>query len=1392
MDALEELNAATKLAASKRDMVEKVLLSLVAEWNSLLQIDSSTRRLLHDCFTDIQSREERLNALQQSVTYRSKVLDERTNSLENRLEEAERKEKSFIVMYEEKSKELKLRMKKFNFCKGFIDRRMKDFDLREEKIDEKKKLIEGIYEKFCLERSEFEKIEGLMDSRFEEVKLMEKKVEDREIELNRILVEFDVKVKNMVEKEKEIEVKEKSIKNREIKLDRVSAEFDVKMKNVVEKEKELELKERSFEDLKHNLDKTMVEIDVRMKNVVEKEKELDLKEKSIENCDIELDGALVEFDLIKKRVEEKEEELEAMEKSLGIQKIELDRGLVEFHEKKKNVVKKEKELDLKEKELALLRIDNEKKSKKLESRVESNNAKLSNQNLCRGYNSHKGDLNLEKKVVDKKKKELETKEKYFKEWVETIDSKEREVDSKIFSSEERYKELEIMEKKLADQLKEFELKENHFKEWVETIDLKVKEVNSVRILNEERCKKLDSIKKNLHDFLNVSIMKEQHLQDRSKSFKEKEKEVDKIRISSEERCKKLELEKRKLEDQMKELKVKNKQFSNVDHSIVKPEPWCDDDGSYADIRFSITMDGKNLLLYLINHKMDLDSVTDSVYNALRLSMDPAKIVLNALQDLYVIKEDKELEEDVVCKISILLLVQLRRISPHIQSYHKKIALELASKWKGKMKSSTEVVVFLHLLASYRLSSAFVPEEFSSLFEVIGPQTQISELFQLLGYPDQISDRIEVMLKEKRYVKAVEYVCVFGLREKFQPATLLKEFLKNALEVSKTLCENISSPVNKKDEAIDNIVASLHEALACIIRYKLESDYPPECIEMSIQRLAQQKEDENGRLSASNNDVEEQDTENICKSNKSSPEPTESCITWVDHEADDPKLSSKSDMALILADMNGKRLLMFLNENVEDHGLICNYVFDALKSSRESAKLVLDAIQGFHPRGLEIEDKHYKSTTIMRSCILLLEQLMKLSPEINPQVKEDAVRLALQWKAKTRTPLEILCFLHLIAAYNLNSNFEPSELEQLFETVSYLPHASQLCRVIQLMTSNHDMISSSNCHWHHKNSSGLKIQENTNNGASVIESTNSVKLVLDAMRNCYHSNLNDNRNLHIWVVKSFINLVDELLKNPRQIQPDVEEEAIRFALDWKTRIVDDRNKNPVEVLGLFYLLAICNSSVDSDELFGLFDRIYVQRKAPETVRLLRLEHKIPDFIRGLMKKDRLQAIRYIYEFKLVGNFRPVSILKDHICSQNLLPPKINWKKISSELKGKAMHKQLASLRAAVKCIKDHHLEVQYPPHNLLARIQQLEEQLKETTKRSEMPKKLGRKRHAAGSLEAQTQWCNRKHPRIEPLVETSLNVPPAFHSTKNVISCEEAYMRKKIMPLAFNPQNELYG
>lgn len=53
-----------------------------------------------------------------------------------------------------------------------------------------------------------------------------------------------------------------------------------------------------------------------------------------------------------------------------------------------------------------------------------------------------------------------------------------------------------------------------------------------------------------------------------------------------------------------------------------------------------------------------------------------------------------------------------------------------------------------------------------------------------------------MLKKQQHVKAVKYACAFGLRDKFQPASLLKDLLKNAEETSNTLREN-NYPVDKK-------------------------------------------------------------------------------------------------------------------------------------------------------------------------------------------------------------------------------------------------------------------------------------------------------------------------------------------------------------------------------------------------------------------------------------------------------------------------------------------------------------------------------------------------------------------------------------------------------------------
>lgn len=45
--------------------------------------------------------------------------------------------------------------------------------------------------------------------------------------------------------------------------------------------------------------------------------------------------------------------------------------------------------------------------------------------------------------------------------------------------------------------------------------------------------------------------------------------------------------------------------------------------------------------------------------------------------------------------------------------------------------------------------------------------------------------------------------------------------------------------------------------------------------------------------------------------------------------------------------------------------------------------------------------------------------------------------------------------------------------------------------------------------------------------------------------------------------------------------------------------------------------------------------------------------LSDFVKSLIQKgDRMQAIRYIYDFELVKEFPPVPILKDHLTFKKL--------------------------------------------------------------------------------------------------------------------------------------------
>ncbi|XP_039165401.1 CAP-Gly domain-containing linker protein 1 [Eucalyptus grandis] len=153
------------------------------------------------------------------------------------------------------------------------------------------------------------------------------------------------------------------------------------------------------------------------------------------------------------------------------------------------------------------------------------------------------------------------------------------------------------------------------------------------------------------------------------------------------------------------------------------------------------------------------------------------------------------------------------------------------------------------------------------------------------------------------------------------------------------------------------------------------------------------------------------------------------------------------------DFDGKNLQMFLYQHFQEHDRFCHKVLEIIQTSDDAAKLVLDAMEGFYPPDSRNKDGLLDIGVIRRSCIFLLENLILSSAEINPQEREAAMKLAVEWKGKlklspsTEHPLEVLGFLRLLVAYKLASAFDANGIQDLVNSVSQFQIAKELYQVV---------------------------------------------------------------------------------------------------------------------------------------------------------------------------------------------------------------------------------------------------------------------------------------------------------------------------------------------------------
>ncbi|EXB67650.1 hypothetical protein L484_010216 [Morus notabilis] len=159
-----------------------------------------------------------------------------------------------------------------------------------------------------------------------------------------------------------------------------------------------------------------------------------------------------------------------------------------------------------------------------------------------------------------------------------------------------------------------------------------------------------------------------------------------------------------------------------------------------------------------------------------------------------------------------------------------------------------------------------------------------------------------------------------------------------------------------------------------------------------------------------------------------------------------------ELKSLCINMDGKSLRLFLYNHAAEHDFICSEVCDALQYASDPAKLVLDAIPGILSSQPDF-DKSLSLNKVRKSCVLLLEQLINISPEINPQVKEEALMMANEWRANLgpqyQAGLNVYGFLHFIVAYGFTSNYEADELLGLLVTANQHKASPGLCQILGL-------------------------------------------------------------------------------------------------------------------------------------------------------------------------------------------------------------------------------------------------------------------------------------------------------------------------------------------------------
>ncbi|KAL4351264.1 hypothetical protein GQ457_06G017400 [Hibiscus cannabinus] len=595
-------------------------------------------------------------------------------------------------------------------------------------------------------------------------------------------------------------------------------------------------------------------------------------------------------------------------------------------------------------------------------------------------------------------------------------SKEDEIGRKEKLVKDQFEELRTKEQELGRQFRDLELGKKFCEERLREVELKQKQLEGLQLKEkglEKRCRDFEFEKERQRKDLEFSVEQcEQQLKEVKLMEKMIKEEIGLKEKSLKERCRDLEIIERGVQKRLEEIKREEEEFGQKERDL---EQRCRDVELSENCLQKGLKDLKLKSAQCEERFMELKSMEESITTQF--------------------EELKEKEEQFKLKMN------------HFEQCSRDFTMEKMSLEMGHQDLEAKQKHNEECLREIKLKEKQIEE--SSVELARKYELQFEDLEYKVKQYDQRF--LELKLKEKLVKDDFEQIQAkeqqLGLKERhFEQCSKDLEFKEKCieqryweLESKEKHCTECLRKVELREKEIEEVSAEHRR------KYEQQSSE----LEFNVKKCEQRIRDldlKEKKLVEWSNELESKSLALALHPQVKNESTGSSSVKYsIDH-------SSPAHLRFCVY-MDGKDLQMFLNERWKEHGSIGTEVAMALQLAADPAKLVLDAMEGFYPPHLSKGDKEFEGDVARRSCILLLEQLMKLSPEVKPHVKNEAMKLAFSWITKMRVEsgheLEVLGFLRLLASFQLAGAFDADELVNFLVFVAQHIQTPELFKVLGL-------------------------------------------------------------------------------------------------------------------------------------------------------------------------------------------------------------------------------------------------------------------------------------------------------------------------------------------------------